>query len=59
MPIALSRRKQGFESCRERQRFQLFSCFELNQCPVCVPAANNTPAATVSAKGEGERGEVD
>jgi hypothetical protein len=34
---ALSRRKQGFESPRERQQYQRFTFMDRCWCPVCVP----------------------
>ena len=36
--FALSRRKQGFESPRERQQFQCLITTDLPECPGCVPA---------------------
>ena len=37
--VSLSRRKQGFESPRERQSYQVLSILRPIWCPVCVPAS--------------------
>jgi hypothetical protein len=41
--VALSRRKQGFESPRERQSFQCISDPPSGECPGCVPATIRGP----------------
>jgi hypothetical protein len=47
--IALSRRKQGFESPRERQQYQLLMLMGRRWCPVCVPSRYQIPRAEHSS----------